>query len=855
MQSSVPLSLTETDALLAKAALKASQSDFSGAFPLYIKAAQAYLHLSRTLTLERGQAAKDLSELKARCREKASQALQRAEQIKGAKDTPGESSSPPPVKPVRRDRFSIEEQYAVIDQSSRINKFKVTPWKSPLSNSEFTSPHLFVDPAGLLSLSPTQTNQLLKWIRPSSMGAGSGFIMLMEQMSPEDIVQDAVTNCSVIAALAVCWQHHQRFNSKLCISSIYPQDESGNPRLSQNGMYAAKLLINGAPRQIVIDDRLPVGKAGRLLCASTASTNTLWPALLEKAYLKVLGGYDFPGSNSAFDIYALTGWIPEQLDFRSSSFQREKTWNRLVTGFDAGHCVFTLGTGEEVRRQPRAMKLISRHNYAVLAVEESSNGRNVKVFNPWRTPIPQSSSGSGVAVASAGELTASCHWIDWDEACQIFDTGFLNWDPGRLFSFTRAFHGVWSSDHKISDRLNTQLRISPVWQSKSSSLTATPELWVLMTQHVTSTEGRLPFTAINVIRSVGEGCLTRQDLLGLQTAYTDGMHTLCRLLLHRQDSHLTLVLSREMDSNVSPSSGSAAYTVAVYSNMDFRLTDPLSTFVYCKKVEGNFTPITCGGHSQHRTFMRNPQYSLRFQPSSGITSASASNLVAIRIIMEASRDMALNLSIVWGNGKRVTALHQGDIQLSTGPYTYGIAMAEGKLKPGNYTLIASTFEPGKIGRFSISIEGDSPAVLEPIMQEGAGMYSKVIKGSWLRTSASNTSLGRKRSYARYSLRVVRPTTILCRLQSIPTGGDPSHITFNIFSSGASPGDLGPQAVTGGPYSDRVSGVANEPILLQGPEKYTVVMSTMEEASVGAEFEFTAYSSACPVVLEADEADV
>ena len=135
---------------------------------------------------------------------------------------------------------------------------------------------------------------------------------------------------------------------RLITGLVYPQDRWGAPVVNRDGKYLVKLHLNGVARKVVIDDRLPcllggptsntstststssasttassspsgpVHKASKLLCSSSVRMDTLelYASLLEKAYLKVNGGYDFDGSNSGIDLFALTGWIPEQIFVR-----------------------------------------------------------------------------------------------------------------------------------------------------------------------------------------------------------------------------------------------------------------------------------------------------------------------------------------------------------------------------------------------------------------------------------------------------------------------------------------------------------------------------------------------------------
>ncbi|XP_073899974.1 calpain-7 isoform X2 [Castor canadensis] len=348
-------------------------------------------------------------------------------------------------------RYTAEE-IEVLRTTSKINGIEYVPFMSVDLRERFAYPMPFCDRWGKLTLSPKQKSTFSKWVRPEDLTNNPTMIYTVSSFS---IKQTIVSDCSFVASLAISAAYERRFNKKLITSIIYPQNKDGEPEYNPCGKYMVKLHLNGVPRKVIIDDQLPVDHKGELLCSYSNNKSELWVSLIEKAYMKVMGGYDFPGSNSNIDLHALTGWIPERIAMHSDSqtFSKDNSFRMLYQRFHKGDVLITASTGMMTETEGEKWGLVPTHAYAVLDIREFKGLRFIQLKNPWshlrwkgrysendvKNWTPELQKYLNFDPRTAQKIDNGIFWISWDDLCQYYDVIYLSWNPG-LFKESTCIH-------------------------------------------------------------------------------------------------------------------------------------------------------------------------------------------------------------------------------------------------------------------------------------------------------------------------------------------------------------------------------------------------------------------------------
>ncbi|XP_036756880.2 calpain-7 isoform X2 [Manis pentadactyla] len=592
--------------------------------------------------------------------------------------------------------------------TSKINGIEYVPFMSIDLRERFAYPMPFCDRWGKLPLSPKQKATFSKWVRPEDLASNPAMIYTVSSFS---IKQTIVSDCSFVASLAISAAYERRFNKKLITSIIYPQNKDGEPEYNPCGKYMVKLHLNGVPRKVIIDDQLPVDHKGELLCSYSNNKSELWVSLIEKAYMKVMGGYDFPGSNSNIDLHALTGWIPERIAMHSDSqtFSKDNSFRMLYQRFHKGDVLITASTGTMTEAEGEKWGLVPTHAYAVLDIREFKGLRFIQLKNPWshlrwkgrynendvKNWTPELQKYLNFDPRTAQKIDNGIFWISWDDLCQYYDVMYLSWNPG-LFKESTCIHSTWDAKQgPVKDAYS--LANNPQYKLEVHCPQGGAAVWVLLSRHITDKDdfaNNREFITMVVYKTDGKKVYYPGD----PPPYIDGIrinspHYLTKMKLTTPGTHtFTLVVSQYEKQNT------IHYTVRVYSACSFTFSKIPSPYTLSKQINGKWSGQSAGGCANFQeTHKNNPIYQFHMEKPGPL-------LIELR----GPRQYSVGFEIVIVSMVGDPGPH-GFQRKSSGDYRCGFCYLELENIPaGIYNIIPSTFLPKQEGPFFLDFNSIIP---------------------------------------------------------------------------------------------------------------------------------------------------
>lgn len=620
------------------------------------------------------------------------------------------ASSPTPLVQASGKGTYTKEEIAVLRTTSVINGREYVPFMSIDLREKFAYPLPFSDKDGKLSLSPKQKPLFSKWVRPEDISSRPVLIELIDCFS---IRQTIVSDCSFISSLAVSALYEKRFRKKIITSIIYPQTKAGVPVYNPCGKYMVKMHINGVQRKVIIDDYLPMGCHGELLCSYSSNRNEFWVSLLEKAYMKTMGGYDFPGSSSNIDLHALTGWIPERisLDVNDPTFAKDKVFEMVIQKHNKGDVLATVATGEMDQSEADRAGLVPTHAYAVLDIKDVLGKRLFLLKNPWshlrwkgrysehdtKNWTSQLKDILKYDPRNAQMFDNGVFWIDYDSLLHFYNVLYLNWNP-EIFKYTYCLHQCWKAGAgPVKDLYNIGENPQFCLEIKSPG----SAVWILLTRHIVDRDDfaeNREFIALLVYKNDGRKVYVPND----PEPYIDGArinspHYLCKIIVPQNGTlRYTLVISQYEKSHT------IYYTLRAYATCPFTLSQIHNVFKHKHEIkDGKWTNDTAGGCSNHmQTYPKNPIYQMSLQ--------SATDNNHLLIDLKGPKQYYVGFDVV-----TVTVSNSSSpgyfSRKSSGGYRSGFSILELRNVPsGTYNVIPCTYNPGQKGPFFLTIQSTCP---------------------------------------------------------------------------------------------------------------------------------------------------
>lgn len=683
--------------------------------------------------------------------------------------------------PTSTRKHSTREQIIILE-GSKLSGSIFRPWMEDPSENDFslnTDSMLFEDDSPF-SLSDMMRRHFAGWERPAQalshirIETNDGIAANEPSMEnppalPYDLVQDVTPNCSVVASLCVGTARASHGHRKLLASVIHPYDQlRGHPGLSKNGKYIMKLYFNGTARAVEIDDRLPASQTDRILhIIDRSHPGLLWPALIEKAYLKIRGGYDFPGSNSGTDLHVILGWIPQQIALHHEEVHSEDLWMDVFRAWTEGDVLVTLGTGKISRKEMKYQGLAAEHDYAVLELRDNDRGGEMLIKNPWRDGEvwkgaarrrPNPGHDADQNSAATEDMIPGTFWMDWQLVFQYFAHMYINWNPA-LFQARQDIHFSWQLES--TSRAGHSVFDHPQFNVQAD---ADGEVWLLLNRHfrtgdfTSENHGKNGYISLHLFNNNGTRVCTTEGVT-VRGPFVDSPNTLLRFQAKGKQQYTVVAMSQSL------TAGKHNFTLSVFAQSAIMLDEAMDRYLGVPQVlRSAWTYDTAGGSSDNLTYLENPQFSLSIPRSTDIAlflkvipkpvgiTISTPDSTASHVVGNGDIDDKYHVKLLIAPSSSteplLNRLLSRDPAVHSGEYRRQQCVIESHLDAGHYTVIASTFDPGVRTPFELSLytatttaqQSIQVPILKAIPSLRASRFSTLSHPAIFDASSANTKL-------------------------------------------------------------------------------------------------------------------
>lgn len=196
----------------------------------------------------------------------------------------------------------------------------------------------------------------------------------------KDMEQGALGDCYLLAALVAIAQPRPDI-----IKGMF---SAGELLQGETPVYTIKFMINGRETKVAVNDMVPANQDKPFF--ANGKDGARWPALIEKAYAKLFGGYKSLEGGFGGDVFKSVMQSPvsgyshasiSKMDLYHKIKEGEQHKYIMGTGTNDDGC--TYDSSKEAKR--KAIGIACGHAFTVLgAVKHSAEfPEAVKIYNPW----------------------------------------------------------------------------------------------------------------------------------------------------------------------------------------------------------------------------------------------------------------------------------------------------------------------------------------------------------------------------------------------------------------------------------------------------------------------------------------